>query len=297
MASTSPHPSDPEDDENAALSAFLGFSSFGSQKPPAKKRKFNAATDAFVERQDLDKINRGGKKGKGSGGNQIPLGKQRIIGGGGGEKKENTRMGGGNRDEIDLGDEGEETSPARQIPRRGLTQMSLPPPVSRLDAPSRDSEGIEDEGDADGPQYIDTSEPAPLTAATTQTTAPLIPDSEALEMQQRIDAILHSIGSAPPPPGMDSFPQSTIISGPPPTLPAGLPARPAFSDTASSHGDGRGGFNSGRGGGRGGRERGQHNDRWYDGYYDPSFNENPWAELEKSRGLEAVGTWVERPRR
>ena len=42
------------------------------------------------------------------------------------------------------------------------------------------------------------------------------------------------------------------------------------------------------------RQRGQKNEFWYVGYYDPSFNENPWAKLEKAHGLEPRGTWIER---
>jgi hypothetical protein len=37
-----------EDEDANAMAAFMGFSAFGSQKPPTKKRKFNPTTDAFV---------------------------------------------------------------------------------------------------------------------------------------------------------------------------------------------------------------------------------------------------------
>ena len=65
--STSHHPSTTnkmsspasEDEEAASMAALMGFSTFGSHKPPAKKRKFNASTDAFVEGQELAKLDRG----------------------------------------------------------------------------------------------------------------------------------------------------------------------------------------------------------------------------------------------
>ena len=38
---------------------------------------------------------------------------------------------------------------------------------------------------------------------------------------------------------------------------------------------------------------GPRNENWYLDYYDPSFNENPWARLEKEKGLEPLGKWLE----
>jgi hypothetical protein len=44
-----------------------------------------------------------------------------------------------------------------------------------------------------------------------------------------------------------------------------------------------------------GAARGGHEKRiWYTDYYDPSSNKNPWEWLEKARGLNPVGTWLER---
>src|SRR3978361_795256 len=71
-----------EDTEAQSMAAMMGFSAFGSHKPPAKKRKFNAGTDAYVDGQELAKLDKGGKNGQGSGGNTMPLGKIRVIGGG-----------------------------------------------------------------------------------------------------------------------------------------------------------------------------------------------------------------------
>lgn len=33
---------------------------------------------------------------------------------------------------------------------------------------------------------------------------------------------------------------------------------------------------------------------WWEGYYDAQMNENPWEKLERERGLEPRGTWLER---
>jgi hypothetical protein len=99
------------DDEAEAMAKQMGFSSFGAQGPP-KKRKFNPATDAMVEGQELVSLNRGGKKGQGSGGNMIPLGKPRVMG----------VAPPANEDEIALDDEDEEDGGPAYI------DTSLPPP-------------------------------------------------------------------------------------------------------------------------------------------------------------------------
>lgn len=281
---------DPEDEEASAMAAAMGFSSFGSHKPPAKKRKFNPTTDAFVEGQDLEKIDRGGKKGTGSGGNTMPLGKTRVLG----KPKE---VGRNSEDEIDLDADKDEGGPQYEDSSR------IPPTEDNLDDPrdmdmslprrTEQTDGAHEQG----PAYIDTSEEAPAAAT--------VPEAEKAEMQARIDAILASIESAPPPPGSETLPLHSISGGLPPPL--GLSNKPVYSDTSfmqgSPRGHGRGAFSdagsmaSSRGG-RGGRNhggRGQHNKNWYEDYYDPSFNENPWAKLERVKGLQPVGTWIERP--
>lgn len=290
-----PNYSDP-DDEASAMAAAMGFSSFGASKPPAKKRKFNATTDAFVDGQALDKIDKGGKKGQGSGGNNIKLGKQRIFGQPAVPKVETRK---GNEDEIDLGDEEEEET----LQNVGMRN-------------ARPAEGNVDEG----PQYLDTSLPAPAEAETddkgeedgpaymdTSTEAPIIADSiseaEKAEVQARIDALLDSIGSGPPPPSNDPNvapgykATGSILS---PSRNIHLPSRPppAFSDRGGSDtasvASSRGGVSS-RGGRSRGGGRGERNEKWYEGYYDPSFNYNPWGQLEKARGLEARGAWLQHP--
>ncbi|KAH7346770.1 hypothetical protein BKA65DRAFT_456587 [Rhexocercosporidium sp. MPI-PUGE-AT-0058] len=245
------------DSESAAMAAAMGFSSFG-HKPAAKKRKFNPTTDAFVEGQALEKLDRGGKKGTGSGGNMIPLGKTRVIGSGSGGKKEKEERRVENGDEIALDKEDGDTD--------------------------------------DGPQYIDTSAPAPIqdnrkqayVKSGTSEPAPAVSDAEALEMQRRIDAILQSIGSAPPPPSND------MNTAPPgkTSYTSARSSRGARSEARSEWGGSSWGGSS-RGGNRG---RGERNDKWYVGYYDPGFNINPWEALEKERGLEPVGKWLEYPK-
>jgi hypothetical protein len=290
---TSPYASEDDDAEAAAMAAAMGFSSFGSHKPPAKKRKFNPTTDAFVEGQELENIDRGGKKGKGSGGNAMPLGKARVFG--------QSKSGKGNEDDED--DEDGDGHGDGGAPLRGpqYIDASLAP--------------LAEDNEEDGPQYLDTSLPAPvdmlsqdyepLNQETSEPALPAVSEEEAAETQRRIDAILESIGSAPSPPRQaeDSIPSRSTL--PPP--PKDLPNRPAYSDTAFMQGGSRGGFGHGsdtasvtslrsgrgRGGSRGGRG-GERNERWYEGYYDPSFNENPWKKLEMANRLKPVGTWLER---
>src|SRR5438045_2046702 len=107
------------DEDAAAMAAAMGFSAFGSHKPPAKKRKFNPATDAFVSGQELENIDRGGKKGQGSGGNTMPLGKMREFG----VAKKIERA---NEDEIDIGDEEDEEAvqPITTIATRRAMNLS-----------------------------------------------------------------------------------------------------------------------------------------------------------------------------
>lgn len=58
-------------------------------------------------------------------------------------------------------------------------------------------------------------------------------------------------------------------------------SRDTFSDSAS--------IASSRPSHRGGPR----NENWYLDYYDPSFNDNPWAKLEKEKGLEPLAHWPE----
>ncbi|KAH8598283.1 hypothetical protein B0O99DRAFT_506574 [Bisporella sp. PMI_857] len=247
-----------EDADARAMAEAMGFSSFGSQKPPAKKRKFNATTDAFVDGQELAKLDKGGKRGQGSGGNTIPLGKTRVFGTGAAKAVEVTPVEtvsrGGNEDEIDLDNDDEQADGPQYI------DTSLPPPI----------ESVEDKG----PPYVDTSQPPPVS------------DDEAREVQARIDALLASIAPSeplPPPgaPGTYELPQrppadmAFMQSG------AGNYGRQGFSDTASVASSSRP------------SHRGQRNENWYLDYYDPGFNANPWEQLEKERSLEPLCEWPE----
>lgn len=298
------------DDEESAMAAAMGFSAFG-HKPAAKKRKFNPTTDAFVEGQALESLDRGGSQGKGSGGNTIPLGRMRELG----AKKGGTERTEGRDEELGMGK------------GRGRGMMKLPP-TRTVEAPGESEEEGPNYIDTsrsppafagnfeDGPQYIDTSEAAPITSYHPPNIPSPVPgtaetpvsDEEAIEMQRRVAALLASLEPVAP-----SGQEGT-----------NLPERPAFTpnsnygDTAFMQGGSRGGTSergsqwggsrrggserggSERGGGRGGSQwvgssRGERNDKWYIGYYDPAFNANPWERLEKERGLEALGNWVEVP--
>lgn len=138
-----------EEEEAAAMAAMMGFSGFGSQKLPAKKRKFT--TDAFVDGQEPE-LDKGGKKGQGSGGNTMPLGKTRVFGTGSTNKAiQSVAV---NDSEIDLGDEEDLDGPQ-------YIDTSLPPPIL----------ATEDEG-----PYRSHFEPPPG-----------VSEEEAKEMQSRID--------------------------------------------------------------------------------------------------------------
>ncbi|KAK2629939.1 hypothetical protein QTJ16_000759 [Diplocarpon rosae] len=292
------------DSEDAAMAAAMGFSSFGS-KPAAKRRKFNPSTDAFVEGQALEKIDRGGKKGTGSGGNTIPLGKARVLG---------TRKVVDNEDEITLDEEEEEVEVPNHVEERKVPRPSV----------ERNVGG--DSGEDEGPQYMDTSEAAPVEQEDDRDQRPAyeyvnmtreeahpasvagdtISDAEKTEMQRRIDAILTNIGTVAPPPGTDAAtPYASSVTTrvmPPPQL--GTPQRTALvtdAHPAYVQGVPRGRGGRSRGGSEGassrGRDRqrgqwGQRNEKWYADYYDPNFNANPWEALEKANGLEPVGSWV-----
>lgn len=281
------------DDEAAAMATAMGFSTFGSHKPPAKKRKFNPATDAFVSGQELEKIDRGGKKGQGSGGNNMPLGKLRTFGGVA-----------GNEDEIDVDeDENEDEGTVQAVPVR--RQMNLPAvtgsgsvlPVRNL-AGNEDEIGLDDEdgeeGGAnifqpegkDGPSYVDTSHSPPAAAV-----APLDPsDPEAIEMQARIDLLLASIEE-----GQSSKEPAPIPVGSEAELTHPLPPRPAQQsfNHLGHGGGGRGGFSDTASIASSRPSHGERNPKWYEGYYDPSFNENPWKKIETEKGLVSLGNWLE----
>lgn len=234
------------EDEAEAMAKQMGFSSFGTQGP-SKKRKFNPKTDAMVEGQDPASLDKGGKKGQGSGGNKIPLGKPRVFGVAPARKQES---------EVEVNENKEHAS-------------SLPPPSKQ-----------EDSEEGEGPAYIDTSLPPPI--------------EEIEAAQQKTDAIITNSTVPPVPPDFKAKIK-------PPVSETGqrvghflsaqqvgiLHPIPSVSG-ASTGGSFIGSHQP--------RERGQKNKFWYIGYYDPSFNENPWAKLERANGLESRETWVEKVR-
>lgn len=242
------------DDEAEAMAKAMGFAAFGTQGP-SKKRKFHAGTDAVIDGQELVSLDKGGRKGQGSGGNNIPLGKPRVFG----VPKAS------NSDEISL-DEDEENQ-LDEAPR-SIDARKSPPIEEQL--------GQDDDA---GPVYIDTSLPPPAEAARVA--------------QEKIDAILaQSLASdVPQAKGKAKAPKNIASRGighlmaalhEPLQMPVPVPAAstplpvttPAFSQPP--------------------RERNQRNELWYVNYYDPAFNENPWAKLEADLGLSSKGTWLER---
>lgn len=132
-----------EEEEAATMAAAMGFSSFGAQRQPSKKRKFNPTTDAFVEGQELASLDKGGKKGQGSGGNTIPLGKVRVLGAGAGPANVPT-----NYEEIDLGKGDEEEGP-------NYIDTTLPAPPEGAREMQERIDAILASLDADAPTYIE----------------------------------------------------------------------------------------------------------------------------------------------
>lgn len=182
------------EDEEAAMAAAMGFSGFG-KAPAAKKRRYNPNTDAFIDGQELRGVDKGGRKGQGSGGNEVPLGRVRGLGASGTEDRQD-----GQRE-----------------------PMAVPMAVGEGDG-EREG-GVEERG-------VDTSRP-PTAEEKGLDTSRLPPAEEKVQ-------------------------------------------------------------NDARAAGRRGGGRGQRNELWYVDYYDPSFNENPWRQLEKEHGLPPVGTWIDR---
>lgn len=286
------------DEEAAAMAAMMGFASFGTAPPP-KKRKFNSATDAFVSGQELGKIDKGGKKGQGSGGNDIKLGKARVFG----VPKKDERVERRDGEEIVLEDDDGEGGDGNKV--GGVQSEGL-----------RNARVVRGEGEGMGPQYLDTSLPAPADAGwdrgdstgpaymDTSTTASLhsmppsqeqaqtdtISDNEAAEVQARIDALLNSISAnpAPPPPSDDPDTVPEYLGSALQGSVRDIPNRAAGEGRGGRGGRNRGGLGQARG--RGGR-----NEKWFEGYYDVSFNHNPWDKEEKKRGLQAMGVWLEHP--
>ena len=276
---------DPEfidDEENTdaqAMAAIMGFTGFGSHKAPVRKRKFNAGTDAYVDGQELMKLDKGGKKGQGSGGNTMPLGKTRVFGGGGGGA--------------------EKASQETLETTTGATQIAAAAPVATSNNDEIDlGDGLDEQDD--GPVYIDTSKTPPAEALDgneqDSKQAPPISNTVMQEVQTRIDALLASIENREDA-WDDSVPNSTEV----PRKPHDIPQSQTFGDTAFMLGGPRPqgnrwvDFNDTASVASSSHlnHRGKRNPTWYVDYYDLSFNENPWEKLEKEKGLESLYKWPE----
>ncbi|APA09421.1 predicted protein [Sclerotinia sclerotiorum 1980 UF-70] len=243
------------ENDSAAMAAMMGFSGFGNQNALSKKRKFNTATDAFVEGVELEKIDRGGRKGQGSGGNQIPLGRMRVMG----VKTMENR----NDEEIDLGDDEDGDGNGEDEGPRYL-DTSAPPPI--FDGIEGGEHSLGQDGQSEDPAIVE----------------------ERRKAQEQIDAIL----AAAPEPASTNISQPA--SGLPHGLPEKpVYSNLGFKASARSNRGGRsGGSDAGSMASSRPSGRGTFNEKWYEGYYDKSFNKNPWAKLEQKMGLEAKGSWV-----
>lgn len=117
-----------------------------------------------------------------------------------------------------------------------------------------------DEGDPDS-RYIDTSRPS----------RDYLPEElEDLEMQRKIDSIM---GTQPP--GFSTHAADTVQQ-----QQASLHAQMQSQHTARGPKRAAGGSTG--------------KSPWWEGYYDAKMNENPWERLERQRGLEPRGVWVQR---
>lgn len=310
---------EPEDGE-AAMAAAMGFSGFG-KAPATKKRKYNSKTDAFIDGQELQNIDKGGKKGQGSGGNEVPLGRMRVLGASSAGDNQNGQQG-----PLDTkkGDEDQD----RPMEERCL-DTSRPAPADekiRNDAMRAERRGKpminedeimlddDEEGDNIAPSQSSSKNTAaqeaqskidaivagtakqavaaPLSAAT-GAPASQPQTKQKPKQSQGLAAFMTALQtpvvappSIPPAPGTVNTPHAHAAGGPT-LLPQPPPSTLSMTDAPSLAGSTSAG---GRGGGRGHR-----NGLWYIDYYDPSFNENPWRQLEKEHGLVPVGTWIDRP--
>ncbi|KAB5586138.1 hypothetical protein GE09DRAFT_1073516 [Coniochaeta sp. 2T2.1] len=125
-----------ENDEAAAMAAMMGFSSFGSQAPPSKKRRYNPRADAVLSDSTLPAPSSSlpskppAPKDRGTGANMMPLLARPVNaatgGGQGGVEAEGGLNKNGKRGSTDAGtaagEGGEEEQPA---PR--YIDTSLPP--------------------------------------------------------------------------------------------------------------------------------------------------------------------------
>jgi hypothetical protein len=291
------------DDEADAMAAAMGFSSFGTQGPP-KKRKFNPKSDAFIEGQDLEAVDKGGKKGQGSGGNQIPLGRPRQLG----VPSQAPAEAATNDEEIALDDDdGPQYVDDDEGPR--YLDTSRPPPALDGLGKNEDEILLDEDEEEQGPGYVDTSLPPPNEAAraaqekidailaSTGGTVASVPGKQKQKAKKPQDtglgAFMNALKTpvvAPPGSSIPPAPGTASILQTPPV--GSLPQRPPPPSPSIA---GSAGGSMGRNQNAG--QRGQRNELWYVGYYDPSFNDNPWRGLEKENGLPEVGTWVERPQR
>ncbi|KAI1454118.1 hypothetical protein F4805DRAFT_461050 [Annulohypoxylon moriforme] len=117
-----------------------------------------------------------------------------------------------------------------------------------------------------GPQYMDTSRPP--TAITTEPTD---------DIQSKIDSITGI-------PSNQWGAQSSASN-----IDGGASYRGGYGRGGHQPNRGRG---RGKGRGRGGGQGHESGKNWWEGYYDPTTNTNPWGSLEKTNGLEPLGSWM-----
>jgi len=256
-------PSDSDGDSAGAIAAAMGFSGFGQQARPSKKRRFNPRADASTSADASSHAPRPSHPSapRPTAANTTPLGPPRPR--------------------------------PQQTSNLPLHPNPTAPPAE--DGPADDLPA-QDEGyltDPDPPpQYVDTSWPvgAPRPADKPPTA------DELREEQARIDAIVAAGDALYATSALDG--QHGSRHGFRPSVVGSTPGsgRGSVSGAAAGfHPGSKPARGRGKGGALGGRVgQGSEGREWYVGYYDPSSNENPWARLEAALGLMSKGTWLAR---
>lgn len=178
---------------------------------------------------------------------------------------------------------GANTTALGERPPRAPPEALLPMHASSAGLPARPSRDVSslarqqnsdeialDDDDDDAadpePQYIDTSRPARRLSFV---------EREAREVQEQIDAIVTAKVD-------ETMAQAQGGAGLPVLPPPGMAVAPGVGYGQRHH---HGGQHA---------ERGAPGHIWWEDYHDPSFNQNPWEWLEKTRGLAPRGTWIPR---
>ncbi|CAK7269917.1 hypothetical protein SEPCBS119000_003818 [Sporothrix epigloea] len=316
---------DVEDLDSAAIAAAMGFSSFGAQSHPNKKRRFNPLADAVIGTpRDSRPPARLPSAGTGANATRLPPRPPQTMAPAPVATAEQAPV-----------------STSNDLPlhpsHATRSEMKLPrPTVVLADETYVNNGGDDDENDQSteggthypqktetedeaGPQYLDTSRPVGeirdhLGYEGDESGGDMEggPQDAALGLpprppQHQLDGASHSTsrqeagvlaldrhGFRPDlMPGAQRHMMAALGSTDREVADAGGPAESETGDTASQQHGSMNGHSQGSGPDYG-HSHGQQRD-WWTGYYDPTSNENPWARVEAKLGLpKCTGSWLER---